>query len=46
MSQTSEFNFVYVVGVSMSVTIINHFAKNLAKKDYKLLNQELISVVI
>lgn len=44
ISQTSEFSFVYVVGVSTIIIIINHFAIHLAKEDCKLLNLELILV--
>lgn len=46
ISKTSEFNVIYVVGFSMIITVINHLAENLARKDYKLLNQELILVAI
>lgn len=44
ISQISEFSFVYVVGVSTIIIIINHFAKYFAKEGCKLLNQELILV--
>lgn len=44
ISQTSEFSFVYIVGISTIIIIINHIAKNLAKEVCKLLNQELILV--
>lgn len=46
ISQTSEFNLICVIRVSKIIMMINHFAKNLTKKDCKLLNQEWMLITV